>query len=135
VDDIGWSLTLTGIMGQLASKLSSQPIAFIFTIPAHHVTAYLGVGDMLILALVPITVRHTYRHRAALAAATVMYGAYQSGLIIAATHPGETIPLMITLAPAILAIYTHIRCSKSRANAAPTVAGAPLNASRPTLTN
>jgi hypothetical protein len=129
------STTLTGFMGQLASNLSSQPIAFIFTLPAHHGTAYLGVGDMLILALVPITVRHTYGHRAALAAATVMYGAYLAGLIIAATHPGEAIPLMITLAPATLAIYAHTRRSKSRPNAATTMAGASLNASRPTLTN
>jgi hypothetical protein len=126
---------LTGFMGQLASKLSSQPIPFIFTLPADHGTAYLGVGDMLILALVPITVRHTHRHHAALAAATVMYGAYLAGLLIAAAHPGETIPLMITLAPAILAINTHTLCSKSRPNAAPTVASAPLNASSPTLTN
>ena len=99
--------TLTGFMDALLGALGHQPISFVFTFPAARGTACLGVGDMLILALVPLTAPRRLRPHAALGAALLMYGAYLAGLAISATHPTATIPLMITLGPATLAIYGY----------------------------
>ncbi|HTI77463.1 MAG TPA: hypothetical protein VL634_20860 [Mycobacterium sp.] len=99
--------TLTGFMDELLGALGRQPISFMFTIPTAGGMACLGVGDVLILTLVPLTVGRRLGRHAALGAALVMYGAYLAGLAISATHPANTFPLMITLGPATLAIYGY----------------------------
>ncbi|MBP1823002.1 hypothetical protein [Mycobacterium sp. OAE908] len=106
--------TLTGFMTTLMGTLSHQPIGFLFTFPAGG-TACLGVGDVLVLALVPVTVRRRLDPRAALSAAAVMYGAYLAGIAISIFNPACTIPLMITLGPATLTVCGYTTFQPRRA--------------------
>jgi len=107
--------TLTGFMTTLVGTLDHQPIGFVFTFPAAGGTASLGVGDVLVLALVPVTVRRRLGPCAALSAATLMYGAYLAGLAISTLYPTCTIPLMVTLGPATITVYGYTAFQLHRA--------------------
>ncbi|RIJ76803.1 hypothetical protein D1871_10275 [Nakamurella silvestris] len=97
--------TLTAFMGDLLDHLSTMPLGFVFTLPGADGTAYLGVGDALILALVPVITQQTRGTRRALAAAGAMFLALLGGVAISAAAPGIPIPLMITLGPATICLY------------------------------
>lgn len=93
---------LSHIMRPLLNRLGEQQPQLIFTVPGAHGVALLGIGDVLVVVVVPLVVRRHYGAASGRVAAALCVLAYVIGMTPAAMRPGVTIPLMLTLGPATL---------------------------------
>jgi hypothetical protein len=103
----------TPIMEALVRHVGEQRIALAVSIPTADGTAFVGLGDMLIVGLAPAVTAYTLGRRRAAQCVVVLVAACTLSIVVSELGGLRIFPMMVTLAPTVVAFAAWVRARQA----------------------